>query len=356
MQSEHSVEDSLDLLNGVNDTTVKLLIETSRPCRVLLVDDDEFVRSHISVVLRTGGYEVYTATSGDEALRILDAKPCHIVLTDWQMPDMDGLALCRHLRLLQGCGYIFVLMHTVRSGTEAILAGLSAGADDYVVKGAAAEEILTRLEVGRRMMHLQSSLPVRNDENRCMSVTDPLTGARNRRYLMKYLPREIERAVRDKHPIAVVSYDVDHFKQINDSYGHDVGDEVLQGLVSRSVTVIRRGTDWIARSGGEEFVFVLPDTDLKGASCFAERLQAILITQPIVTATGPLDVTVSIGVTALVEAPELGITSAAEMLRAVNQCVHASKNLGRNRSTAAAPARSNDVLSASRPRPWCEIN
>jgi two-component system, cell cycle response regulator len=333
-----------------------LVLEHSRPCRVLLVDDDELVRSHLSAVLRMGGYEVHTAASGDEALRILDAKSCRIVLTDWQMPDMDGLALCRNLRLLQGKGYIYVLMLTVRNGREDILAGLSAGVDDYVVKGAAPEEILARLEVGRRITHLESSRRASNRENRRVSVTDPLTGAHNRRYLMKYLPREIERAIRYQHPIAVVSYDVDHFRRVNDSYGHDIGDEVLQALVSRSITVIRRGTDWIARSGGEEFVFVLPETDLKGASAFAERLQAVLAAQPILTAAGPLDVTVSLGATALEEPPELGATSAAEMLRAVDQCVYASKNLGRNRSTVASPARSNDVLSASRPRPWCEFN
>lgn len=355
MQPEHSVENPLDLPTDVNDTAIMLMIEPPRPCRVLLVDDDELVRSHLSVVLRTGGYEVHTAASGDEALRILDAKSYQIVLTDWQMPDMDGLALCRHLRLLQGRGYIYVLMLTVRNGRKDILAGLSAGADDYVVKGADPEEILARLDVGRRITQLESSLRTSNRENRRMSVTDPLTGARNRRYLMKYLPREMERAVRYKHPIAVVSYDVDHFKQINDNYGYDIGDEVLHALVGRSATVSRRGIDWIARSGGEEFVFVLPETDLEGASRFAERLHAVLVAPPILTAAGSLDVTVSLGVTAL-EASELGTTSATEMLRAVDQCVYASKNLGRNRLTAASPACSGAVLSASRPRPWCEIN
>jgi two-component system cell cycle response regulator len=344
MQPEHSVGNPLDLPLNENDTTITLMIEPPGPCRVLLVDDDELVRRRLSILLRMGGYEVHTAASGDEALRILEATFCPIVLTDWHMPDMDGLALCRNLRLLQGIGYIYVLVLTARNGREDILAGLSAGADDYVVKGAPAEEIL------------ESSLRSSNRENRRMSVTDPLTGARNQRYLMKYLPREIARSVRYNHPIAVVGYHVDHFERINDSFGHDTGDEVLRTLVRRFATVMRRGIDWIARSGGEEFVFVLPETNLHGASCFAARLQAVLAAQPISTAIGPLEATVSIGVTALDGAPELGATSAAEMLRAVDQCVHASKNLGGNRTTVASPGCSNDVLSASRPRPPLRVN
>jgi two-component system cell cycle response regulator len=303
----------------LNDTAVALKIKPSGPCRVLLVDDDEIVRSQLSVVLRTGGYEVHTAASGDEALRIFDANSCQIVLTDWHMPDMDGLALCRHLRGLQGRGYIYVLMLSVRNGRQDILAGLSAGADDYVVKGAGAEEILARLEVGRRITPLESSLRESNRENRRMSVTDPLTGAHNRRYLMKYLPKEIARAVRYKRPIALVSYGVDRLQRINDNHGHDVGDEVLRALVGRSATVMRRDIDWIARSGGAEFVFVLPETNLEGASRFAGRLRIALAGRPIATSAGPLEVAVSIGVTALEKAPELEASSATEMLHAVDR-------------------------------------
>jgi two-component system, cell cycle response regulator len=347
MEPESSTDDWRGSSDGT-DTTLTLSIEPPRPCRVLLVDDDAVVRYRLTSLLRPIGYEVHSASSGDEALRLIDSTFCQIVLTDWHMPDMDGLELCRRLRRLRGKGYIYLLMLTGRSGTADIVTGLTAGADDYVVKGAAPEEILARVEVGRRITHLESSLRASNRENRRMSVTDSLTGAKNRRYLMKYLPRAIEAAVRGSHSIAVVSFDVDHFKRINDDFGHDIGDKVLQELVRRSSSVLRQGMDWIARAGGEEFVFVLPHTNLNGAIAFADRLRSLIVEPPILTSVGRLAVTVSVGVTALDGAPELGATSAAEMLRAADQCVYASKNLGRDRITAASPAHSRTLLTEAR--------
>jgi DNA-binding response OmpR family regulator len=119
-------------------------------CRVLVVDDDELVRTSLTTLLRTREFDVESAASGADALRIMAAAPCQILLTDWQMPDMDGLSLCQSVRDNQPDRYVYVLLHTVRDGEEALLAGLAAGADDYVVKGAPVSELLARLEVGRR--------------------------------------------------------------------------------------------------------------------------------------------------------------------------------------------------------------
>ena len=348
MQFEFSANDLCDPTFDGTDTTVSLRIQPPRPCRVLLVDDDQVVVYRLTSLLKPAGYEVHTASSGTEALRLLDSTFCQIVLTGWHMPDMDGIALCRHLRHLQGKGYIYLLMLTGRSGSADIVTGLTAGADDYVVKGAAPEEILARVEVGRRITHLESSLRSMNRESWRMSVTDPLTGAMNRRYLMKYLPRAMEHAVRESHSIAVMSFDVDHFKRVNDDFGHDIGDQVLQELVKRSCLIIRRGIDWIARAGGEEFILVLPHTGLKGAIVVADRLRSVIAGEPIRTSVGPLAVTVSVGVTALDGIPELGSTSPDELLRAADECVYASKNLGRDRITAATPAHSRALLTEAR--------
>jgi PleD family two-component response regulator len=125
--------------------------DPTEPCRVLVVDDDELSRSRLISLLERSGYEAYAARSGEDAMRVLDEMDCRIVVTDWHMPDMDGLDLCRSIRSSADKAYIYILMLTVRDGSGDIVAGLSAGADDYAVKGATAEEILARLEVGKRI-------------------------------------------------------------------------------------------------------------------------------------------------------------------------------------------------------------
>ena len=319
----------------VNDSSLWSLTDPKLPCRVLVVDDDELVVGRITSLLRSRGYEIHTAASGEEALRVLDSTVCQIVLTDWHMPDMDGLALCHYLRHGKTDGYIYVLMLTVRNSSSDILAGLSAGADDYVVKGATSEEILARLEVGRRTTHLERSLRASNRENRRISVTDALTGARNRRFLMKYLPRELARSQRDNYPLSVISCDLDHFKRINDGFGHAAGDEVLQAFVTLADKCIRQGLDWLARAGGEEFVLVLPETNLQGASCVAERLREVVAAHPFATSAGQIAVTVSLGVIVLETGQQPGAVSVAELLRAADRHLYTSKQLGRDRATAA---------------------
>ena len=320
------------------DDTVMLKMGPLWQCRVLVVDDDELVRAQLMTLLRLAGYDVHAAGSGEEAVRILDTMSFQVVLTDWQMADMDGLSLCRNVRLKDDEGYVYVLMLTVRESKRDVLVGLAAGADDYIVKGAPAEEILARLEVGRRITQIEHSLRASNQENGRLSVTDPLTGAHNRRYLMRNLPRELERARRYEHPLAVLSCDLDRFKRVNDRFGHEAGDETLQAFVVRSASCIRESTDWIVRSGGEEFVLVLPETTLDGASCVAKKVREVLAAEPIATSAGALFVTVSIGVTALETPEELAGASTVELLRAADRCLYVSKNLGRDRVTAASAA------------------
>jgi two-component system cell cycle response regulator len=339
MQSEAPLAAQDLPVKDLDDTSITLLADPTRRCCVLLVDDDELVRAQFAALLQIAGYDVHTAGSGDEALLVLDKTPCQIVLTDWQMPDMDGLALCRNIRFRDSTGYIYVLMLTVRGSRRDILAGLAAGADDYVIKGAATEEILARLQVGRRITHLEYSLRKSNLKNRQMSVTDPLTGARNRRYLMKYLPREIERTRRYLHPLTILSCDIDHFKRINDGYGHDAGDEVLQAFVNRAGLGIRQEIDWIARAGGEEFVVVLPETPLAGGCQVAQRLLETLADSPIATSAGPLVVTMSIGIAALDAQTDLENASATKLLSTADRNLYESKRLGRNRTTAEPAVR-----------------
>jgi two-component system, cell cycle response regulator len=271
---------------------------TRRACRVLVVDDDELERTRLSALLAASQFEVETAASGAEAMRVLNATHCNIVLTDWQMPDMDGLALCRRVRLRTHESYVYVLILTIRSAKDDMLTGLAAGADDYVVKGAAIEEILARLEIGRRISQNENSMRGSNRDNRGLSYADPITGAYTVAYLAQHLPRELARSQRYGHAVAVLNCEIDGFKEITEQYGDEVGDELLRAFVTRAESCIRNG-DWLARTGDAEFMLVLPETPLKGAHRAAQKLQQLFALHPLSTPFGPIAFTSSIEVTAI---------------------------------------------------------
>lgn len=337
MHSDPCIEVAHEIVGGLGDTSVSLTLDPAYRCPVLIVDDDKSIVAALATLMRRANYEVYTADSARQALCVMNTVACSVVITDWQMPDMDGLALCRNLRSRENGPYVYILLFSVRNNKSDILAGLAAGADDYVAKDAKSEEILARVEVGRRITRLDHSLRISNRENRRLSVTDPLTGAYNRRFLMRYLPREFERSRRLGHPLAVLSCDIDRFKQINDQFGHEAGDQVLQEFARRVGTCIRDSTDWIARTGGEEFIIVLPETNLQGATRVAEKVRMAIADRPFVIEATTHPVTVSIGATALEAQTDFEAVSLNELLRTADRCLYMSKNLGRDRATAKAP-------------------
>jgi two-component system, cell cycle response regulator len=311
--------------------------ETHGRCRVLVVDDDALVRARLAALLRASQFEVQSADSAEDALRIMAATRCQVLLTDWLMPDMDGLSLCRNVRANSSGRYVYVLMLTVRGSKEDLLAGLAAGADDYVVKGAPIEEILARVEVARRITHFglapRSGMHERGQE----FLLDPLTGAHNMRYLMKYLPRELGRSRRYGHPLAVLSCDVDGFTQINDRYGRDAGNESLRAFVACAQSCIRKDCDWLARVGGDEFMIVLPETKVHGAKRVAQRLREALASCPVATNAGPVGFTVSVGMTAVEPKHERdGASKLEDVLRAADRALYASKRRGGDYATSAA--------------------
>ena len=301
-------------------------------CEVLVVDDDDDVRQHLVDLLRHAGYRAHSATSGDEALRFLDHSSCTIVLSDWEMPGMDGPTLCRHIRQREQLNYVYVVLLTVRDTKADLVAGLGAGADDYIIKGTAPEEIVARLSSGRRIANLEASLRAAIRESHRLAHTDPLTGAFNRRYLMEHLQREHASSHVRGSEVSLLMCDLDHFKLINDAFGHGAGDQVLREFVSRAMAQLRP-CDWIARSGGEEFVIVMPGLSLVEAQLRAADICAAVRAVPVSTPGGPVALTVSIGVSTTNPAQQPNSTI-DDLLRAADVCLYASKRAGRDRVTA----------------------
>jgi two-component system cell cycle response regulator len=300
--------------------------------RVLLVDDEPTQRLITARLLKRAGFAVDTAQNGKEALERIKTGPYQLLVTDWEMPEMDGVALCREVRSAKLDGYVYTILLTSRDAIEHLVAGLQAGADDYLTKPVLEPELLARLNTGKRIVTLERSLRAVVEENRRLSVTDPLTGAFNRRYLMEQLPIEIERSARYDHRLSVLMCDVDHFKKVNDTYGHQAGDEVLKRVVVAIKSKIRN-SDWMARYGGEEFVIVLPETPFSGALKVAETLRATLTEQVVEFGGNKLTVSASFGVAGWDQV--VPADAAVDVLVArCDECVYESKAGGRNRVTA----------------------
>ncbi len=313
------------------DSVTCLTVEPT--ATILLAEDDPVTRMLMTRFLKKAGYEVDAVGNGSEALDLMTARYYPMLVTDWEMPEMDGVALCKAVRNMQLDGYVYALLLTARDAKEHIIAGLEAGADDYLIKPVHEAELIARLNAGRRILTLEQSLRAANQRNRILSITDALTGAYNRRYLMEQLPRELERCRRYAYPLSVLMCDVDHFKKINDVRGHAAGDEVLQQFAARAQKSIRTNSDWVSRYGGEEFLIVLPETPYDGALHVAEKLRALISATPFATRNGDVAVTASFGVASTgPQGPDISLKVDA-LIRTADECLYHSKQGGRNRSS-----------------------
>jgi two-component system cell cycle response regulator len=313
----------------VTDTPVA----EAEPRCVLLAEDDPVARLMTARLLKKAGYEVVAVADGGAALEALRRRFFPVLLTDWEMPVLDGLGVLSAVRGGEWPGYVFTILLTGRDSRESVLAGLEAGADDYLTKPVDEAELLARMKSGWRIAELEHRLRAAQQEALRLSLTDALTGASNRRHLIEQLPCEVERARRYGHPLSVVMCDIDHFKRVNDGHGHPAGDAVLRAFAELIRGAIRGGVDWVARYGGEEFVIVLPETDLAGARIVAEKLRAATAALAVPHGDASIRFTSSFGVAAVdARAAAPGVADA--LLAQADVCLYHSKQAGRDRVTA----------------------
>jgi len=295
--------------------------------KILIADDDQVSRRLLEVHLDKWGYQVVTARDGDEAWRLLqDPDPPRLAILNWMMPGLEGTELCRRVRGQGEEPYIYIILLTALSGEENLCAGMDAGADDYLTKPFRVNELRVRLRAGRRIIDLQDQLIAARERLRIKAAHDPLTGLWNHEEIISTLERELARASRGGEQVAAIMADIDHFKLVNDGFGHLAGDAVLRRVADKMLERIRP-YDAVGRYGGEEFLVVLFGCDGKSALALAERLRLSVCRAPIDTAEGVIPVTISLGV-ALSGA---GLQESLALIRAADQALYRAKEKGRNR-------------------------
>ena len=285
----------------------------------------------MEMTLRRAGYDVVSAKNGREALKIFKKNFFPIILTDWGMPEMDGLQLCKAIREQRSEGYVFIFLVTARDSKNDIIVGLEAGADDYLTKPFDHAELIARLKTATRVLNLEKSLKDAYEKIRILSITDKLTGCYNRTYMDEYLAKEIARARRYGRPISLMMADIDHFKRVNDTHGHQAGDLVLKTFVQSIRKGLRKDVDWVARYGGEEFLMVLPETDFESAMLSAERLRGI-VSESVASYGGEqIRITASFGVVGFVSSVHNEKMSHEVIIDRADKALYRAKDEGRDR-------------------------
>lgn len=300
--------------------------------RILIAEDDAVSRRLLEVFLVKWGFEVVVATNGTDALQLLERMDApRLAVLDWMMPGLEGVQVCQKLRADTDRPYVYVLLLTARAQKEDLLHGLECGADDYLTKPFDAQELRARLHVGQRILDLQDRLISVSEELLYRATHDTLTGVANRGVILDMVSRERMRQARDGRSFGIVMVDVDHFKYVNDTYGHAVGDAVLQEI-SKRLSASVRPYDFVGRYGGEEFLIVVPSSDAAGVMGLAERIRRSVEANPIHIDAGQISVTASFGVAASTDSNPL---DPRDLLRLADDALYRAKQHGRNRCELA---------------------
>lgn len=301
--------------------------------KVLIADDSPTMRRLLHSTLEEWGYEVVQAQDGEQALEILsqeDAPP--IAILDWVMPKLTGPEVCARVRERKSRIYTYILLLTSKAQHKDLIEGMGAGADDYIVKPFDRPEMEVRLRAGRRIVDLQTELMQMQEALREQATRDSLTHCWNRFSLFDILGREIHRCHREKRALGVLMLDLDHFKMVNDTYGHLCGDQVLKHVVQR-VESSMRSYDTIGRYGGEEFICVLSGCGEDSLKAYAERIRAALEASPVEWMDQQVKVTSSFGAVSGIPPADL---SPDQLIRIADEALYCAKREGRNRISFTA--------------------
>lgn len=308
-----------------NAPSLSDVADASNPLLMMVVDDDRLTCLTLRRSLANEDREVVTAPDGEEAWKIIRERHPRLIITDWEMPRLDGPGLVARIRDSDLPSYTYVILLTARSESDGIVDGLDCGADDYLTKPFNPQELRARVGIGERILRLEDHLLDTQAALRELATTDMLTGLLNRRAITERALAELERCERAGSSLSVALVDVDHFKRVNDTHGHMIGDRVLRA-VADALTSNVRPYDHVGRWGGEEFLLVLPEVDGDAGTALADRVRARLAATDM--GLGPGSVTVSMGVAGTAPGQHLDLDA---LLSRADQALYAAKDAGRNR-------------------------
>jgi two-component system cell cycle response regulator len=302
--------------------------------RILIADDESMSRKLLQKTLERAGYEVTVVENGRLAAdQLCPANGPRLALLDWVMPELDGLGVCREVRKRKEQSYVYMILLTSKESKEDVVAGLESGADDYLTKPFDPEELKARLRTGLRILDLEDRLVQAREAMRFQATHDGLTGLWNRSMIMDLLGRELSRSRREHVSTSILMCDLDHFKKVNDTYGHLSGDDVLKETAKRLLASVR-SYDFVGRYGGEEFLVVLNNCNPAYALARAEEIRKAISQRPVPTTSGLVPLTMSLG---LLISQEWGCQPVEELLREADGALYAAKAAGRNCVKIASP-------------------
>jgi two-component system cell cycle response regulator len=306
--------------------TIAVMLRVLPPPRALLVLEDPSVR-RIEALMSADLFDTRHARDESSALELMGPEFFPVVIT-------DSHELIRRIRACQTERKSYIIFVAELDESNERESGLLAGADDCVGRRAGEQELLARIGAARRIAELEAVLRIALVENRKLSTTDDLTRVASRRFFSKHLPREVDRAARYGRALSLILCDIDHFKNINDTLGHAGGDEVLRQFGARLQQALRRGIDWVARIGGEEFAIVLPETSYDKALDVARKLRAGVANTSFEVQGRKLEITASFGLCGLESVPAGMRRITENLVKIADAALYRSKNSGRNRVTA----------------------